>query len=184
VSTRTVILFVCLPLLLVGFGQSALAQSQSLASTMDVYVFPKEGQDSAQQSKDESSCYDWAVSNVGTDPFELADKAEADEAQTQQQQAVAEQAGKGAGARGAVGGAAAGALIGEIASDDASEGAAWGAAAGLIHGRRKGRQAQEQAHVETDMAAAESNAATEEELTNFKKAFSVCLEAQDYMVKY
>jgi len=174
----------CLPLLLIGISQSALAQSQSLSSTMDVYVFPKEGQDASQQSKDEASCYDWAVGNVGTDPFELSDKAEADEAQRQQQHAAAEQTGQGSGARGAVGGAAAGALIGEIANDDSSEGAAWGAAAGLIHGRRKGRHAQEQAHVETEAAAAERNAATEEELMNFKKAFSVCLEAQDYMVKY
>ena len=27
-------------------------------------------------------------------------------------------------------------------------------------------------------------AATEEQVDNFKKAFSVCLEAKDYMVKY
>lgn len=183
-STRTVILFVCLPLLLVGFGQSVHAQQQSLSSTMDVYVFPKEGQDASQQSKDEASCYEWAVGNVGTDPFELADQAEADEQQRQEEHAAAEQSGQGSGARGAVRGAAAGALIGEIANDDASEGAAWGAAAGMVRGRRQGRHAQEQAHVETEMAAEERNAATEEQLTNFKKAFSVCLEAQDYMVKY
>ena len=32
-----------------------LAQSQTLASTMDVYVFPTEGQDSGQQSTDEAT---------------------------------------------------------------------------------------------------------------------------------
>ena len=183
-STRTVILFVCLPLLLVGFGQSALAQSQSLASTMDVYVFPKEGQDASQQSKDEASCYEWAVGNVGTDPFELADQADADEQQRQEEHAAAEQSGQGSGARGAVRGAAAGALVGEIANDDASEGAAWGAAAGMVRGRRQGKHAEQRAHAETEAAAAERSAATEEELTNFKNAFSVCLEANDYMVKY
>jgi hypothetical protein len=151
---------------------------------MDVYVFPKEGQDSSQQSKDEASCYEWAVGNVGTDPFELADKAAADEQQKQAEQEAASQTGKGAGAGGAVRGAAAGALIGEIANDDASEGAAWGAAAGLVRGRRQGRQAQAQAQAQTEAAAVERSAATEEELTNFKNAFSVCLEANDYMVKY
>jgi hypothetical protein len=177
-------LAVCLPLLLLGFGQQALAQSQSLASTMDVYVFPTEGQDSSQQSKDEATCYEWAVGNVGTDPFELEDRAEADEQQAQQQQQAAEQTGQGSGARGAVRGAAAGALVGEIANDDASEGAAWGAAAGMVRGRRQGKQANQQAQQQAQQQAEQSSSATEEELTNFKKAFSVCLEASDYMVKY
>lgn len=181
---KTAIFAVCLAPLLLGFGQLANAQSQSLSATMDVYVFPKEGQDSSQQSKDEASCYEWAVGNVGTDPFELADKAAADEQQKQAEQEAASQTGKGAGAGGAVRGAAAGALIGEIANDDASEGAAWGAAAGLVRGRRQGRQAQAQAQAQTEAAAVERSAATEEELTNFKNAFSVCLEANDYMVKY
>ena len=175
---------ICLPLVLLGFGQQAQAQSQSLASTMDVYVFPKEGQDSSQQSKDEAACYEWAVGNVGTDPFELSDQAAANEQQAQQEQQAAEQTGQGSGARGAVRGAAAGALIGEIANDDASEGAAWGAAAGMIRGRRQGKAANQQAQQQAQAQAAERDAATEEELTNFKNAFSVCLEAKDYMVKY
>ena len=85
-KNNVTIIALCLPLLLLGVDPQALAQSQSLASTMDVYVFPSEGQDSSQQSKDEATCYEWAVGNVGTDPFELADKAEADEQQAQQQQ--------------------------------------------------------------------------------------------------
>lgn len=183
-KNNVAIIIVCLPLLLLGHGQQAKAQDKTLASTMDVYVFPSDGQDSSQQSKDESTCYDWAVGNVGTDPFELADQDEATEQQAQQAHEDASQAGQGSGARGAVRGAAKGALIGEIANDDASNGAAWGAAAGMVHGRRHGRYAQEQAHVQADAQADEAKSATEEELTNFKKAFSVCLEANNYMVKY
>jgi hypothetical protein len=177
---------VCLPLLLVGIGQSANAQEQakSLSATMEVYVFPKEGQDASQQSKDEATCYEWAVGNVGADPFDLADKQAANEQQAQQGQQAAEQVGKGAGAAGAVRGAAAGALIGEIANDDASNGAAWGAAAGVVRGRRMGREANQQAQQQVAAQSEQRSAATEEELTNFKKAFSVCLEASDYMVKY
>ena len=162
----------------------SLAQTQTLAATMEMYVFPTSGQDSSQQSQDESACYNWAVSNVGTDPFALAKQEQADEQQAQANQQAAEQAGTGSGARGAVRGAAAGALIGEIANDDASEGAAWGAAAGLVRGRRQGRAAQQQAEEQAEAQAEQAAGATEQELTNFKNAFSVCLEAKEYMVKY
>jgi hypothetical protein len=160
------------------------AQTQSLGSTMDVYVFPAEGQDSSQQSKDEAACYEWAVGNTGTDPFDLAKQEQADEQQAQADQQAAQQAGQGSGARGAVRGAAAGALIGEITNDDASEGAAWGAAAGAVRGRRQGKQAQQQAQQQAAAQAENREEATEEQLTNFKNAFSVCLEAKEYMVKY
>ena len=163
---------------------TAQAQGQSLSSTMEVYVFPKEGQDSSQQSKDEAACYEWAVGNAGSDPFDLSKQKEADQQQAQAEQQAAQQAGQGSGARGAVRGAAAGALIGEIANDDASEGAAWGAAAGAIRGRRMGREAQAQAQQQAAAQAEQREQATAEQLDNFKKAFSVCLEAKDYMVKY
>ena len=165
-------------------GNLALAEGQTLAATMEVYVFPSSGQDTSQQSKDESECYNWAVSNVGTDPFDLAEQEQADQQQAQAEQQAAQQAGQGSGARGAVRGAAAGALIGEIANDDASEGAAWGAAAGAIRGRRQGKQAQQQAQQQAAAQAEQREGATEHQLANFKSAFSVCLEAKEYMVKY
>ena len=160
------------------------AQQQSLGSTMDVYVFPAEGQDTAQQSKDEAECYEWAVGNTGTDPFDLAKQEQADQQQAQADQQAAKQAGQGSGARGAVRGAAAGALIGEIANDDASEGAAWGAAAGAVRGRRQGRAQQQEAQQQAAAQSEQREQATEQQLANFKNAFSVCLEAKDYMVKY
>lgn len=169
----------CLALPLVAAGQN-----QTLASTMEVYVFPKEGQDAAQQSQDEAECYEWAAGNTGADPFDIADQQQADEQQAQAEQQAAKQAGSGSAARGAVRGAAAGALIGEIADDDASEGAAWGAAAGAIRGRRQGREAQQQAQQQAAAQAEQREEATEQQLTNFKNAFSVCLEAKNYMVKY
>ena len=165
-------------------GNLAQAQEQSLAATMDVNVFPAEGQDSSQQSKDEVECYEWAAGNTGVDPFDLADKAQANEQQAQAEMAAAQSAGQGAGARGAVRGAAAGALIGEIANDDAGEGAAWGAAAGAVRGRRQSRAHQQQAQQQAAAQAEQREEATEDQLENFKNAFSVCLEAKDYMVKF
>lgn len=173
-------------ILSIGLGTvpAALGQSQSLASTMDVYVFPAEGQEPSQQSQDEVACYEWAVSNVGADPFDLAKQQQANERQAAADQRAASQVGQGAGARGAVGGAAAGALIGEIASGDASEGAAWGAALGAVRGRRMAAAAQQQAKQQASTQATQRQEATAEELANFKKAFSVCLEAKEYMVRY
>jgi hypothetical protein len=163
---------------------SAQDSSQTLAATMDVFVFPAAGQDSSQQSKDEVTCYEWAGGNTRTDPFALGKQEQADQQQAQADMQAAEQAGQGAGARGAVRGAAAGALIGEIANDDAGEGAAWGAAAGAIRGRRVARYEQQQAQQEAAAKAEQRQESTAGELDNFKKAFSVCLEAKEYMVKY
>ena len=160
------------------------SNAESLSNTLDVYVFPSAGQDASQQNIDESACYEWAVSNSGSDPFDLAKQQEASEQQAQSQTAAAGQGTKGSGARGAVTGAAAGALIGEIADDDAGKGAAWGAAIGGVANRRRYKK-QEQAQVEAIEQQQQSQAQyTAEEIDNFKKAFSVCLEAKNYMVKY
>jgi hypothetical protein len=176
-------------ILLVAAGMLVLAQTQpasgkTLAATMNVYVFPTQGQNAEQQSKDENECYNWAVQNVGTDPFALAKQSEQQKQQAAQAQQQAAQAGKGAGATGAVKGAAVGALIGEVGSDDAGKGAAYGAAAGLIAGRRRGAAAQQQAQQQAKSQSAAAQQGTAEQLDNFKKAFSVCLEGKKYMVKY
>jgi hypothetical protein len=167
----------------VVFAQTAPAP-KTLAATMDVYVFPTTGQDASQQSQDEAACYQWAVQNTGNDPFALQKQAETQAQQTEQAKAQAQQAGKGAGAGGAVKGAAVGALVGEIANDDAGKGAAYGAAAGMIAGRRRGQAAQQQATQQAEQQGQKTQAATGEQIENFKKAFSVCLEAKDYMVKF
>jgi hypothetical protein len=157
---------------------------KSLSATMNVYVFPTAGQAPAQQSKDEGECYNWAVQNTGSDPFQVAKQAEQQQQQTAQQQEQAKQAGKGTGAKGALGGAAAGALIGEIASDDAGKGAAIGAGVGLVGGRMKARKQEEAATTQVQQQGQAAAQASAGQLDNFKKAFSVCLEAKKYMEKY
>ncbi len=179
-----------LALLIALIASASWAQNSSptgqktLAATMDVFVFPAKGQTPDQQSTHEVECYNWAVQNTGSDPFDLAKKNEQAAQQAEQTKQQAAQATQGAGAKGAVKGAAAGALIGEIASDDPGKGAAYGAAAGMIAGRRRSRAVQEQANQQADQQLQQTQQASAEALTNFKKAFSVCLEAKDYMVKY
>lgn len=94
---------------------SSVAQGSgnTLASTLQVYVFPASGQAAEQQSKDEVACYDWVVSNTRSDPFELQKQSQQQQQQTEQQVQQAQQATQGAGVKGAFKGAAAGALIGE-----------------------------------------------------------------------
>ena len=76
-----------------------------------------------------------------------------------------------------------GALIGEVTGGDAGDSAKIGAAAGVVAGRRRARAAQAQATDQAEQQAEQRQEATAKDLENFKKAFSVCLEAKDYMVK-
>jgi hypothetical protein len=180
-STKSVTIAALLAVLVLGTVE---AQQKSLSSTLGVYVFPNGGQDASTQSKDEGECYNWAVKEAGVDPFQLADQAKAQQAQAQANAEAAKSAGSGARAGGALKGAAAGALIGEIASDDAGEGAAIGAAAGVVAGGARKRGAQRQAQAQAEAQTQQVQAATQQQMDAFKKAFSVCLEAKKYMVKY
>ncbi len=162
-----------------------MAEGQkSLASTLEVFAFPQKGQDSSQQSQDEAECYNWAVSNSGSDPFNLQKQKVANAEQAEIDKARAAQTGQGAGAGGAVRGAVVGAVIGEIVDDDSSKGAAVGATLGLVKNRRKARRAKKQATAQAEQNAQSAASATEGQILNFKKAFSVCLEAKSYLVKY
>jgi len=158
--------------------------NKTLAATLDMYAFPKEGQAAEQQSKDEAACYDWATTNTGSDPF-AAQKEQAAAAQEAEESVKqAQGATQGAGAAGAVKGAAAGALIGEISHGDTGESAAIGAAVGMVASRRRAHAARGQAQQQAVAKGNQAIEASAEEIDNFKKAFSVCLEAKDYLVKY
>jgi len=151
------------------------AQQKTLAASMEIYAFPKNGQTPDVQSKDEAACYQWAVQNTGVDPAQAQKQSQ--QAAAAQQQAA--QSGQGSGVRGAARGAAAGALIGGIAGD-AGKGAAIGATTGVVAGRSRARGAQQQA----DQQAAATHQATAQQMEGFKKAFSACLETKQYTVKY
>jgi hypothetical protein len=170
-------------LVIEGQTQSAPSGQKTLAATMNVYVFPTTGQTATQQSTEEAECYNWAVQNTGTDPFQLQKQAQAQQQQAAAAQQQASQAAQGSGLKGAARGAAGGALIGGIAGD-AGKGAAIGAASGAVVGRSRGRRAEQQAEQQVAQQSAQAQQATAQQLDNFKKAFSVCLEAKKYMVKY
>ena len=96
----------CLLLVLCAATVLAAAQQvdapsgqKTLAATMNVYVFPTEGQDSQQQSTDEAACYNWAVQNTGTDPFALQKEARSAPKEAERKKSEAQDVGRGAGGR-------------------------------------------------------------------------------------
>jgi outer membrane protein with glycine zipper len=162
---------------------SAPTGQKTLAATLNVYAFPSAGQAPNQQATDETTCYNWAVQNTGNDPFQVAKNTQAAQQQAAQHQQQVQQSTAGAGAKGAVGGAAAGALIGAIAGN-AGKGAAIGAGAGLLAGKASQSQQQQQASQQAKQQVQAANQTQAQQLDAFRKAFSVCLESHQYMVRY
>ena len=128
------------------------------------YVYPAKGQSAAQQKKDESECYTWAVQQSGVDPAKPA--AAAAPAQP------APVTGSGTRAKGA----ATGAVIAGATGGDAGRGAAAGAVAGGVVQRNRNRNAAAQ----QDQAAAQQQQAGQ---ASFQKARAACLEGRGYTVK-
>lgn len=132
----------------------------------DMYVYPKDGQDKAQQDKDTYECHSWAVGQTGFDPT----KPPSTDTQTQSSSG-------GQVARGAARGAAVGAVGGAIGGD-AGKGAAIGAGVGAASGGIKKRRAgQEQ---EAQQQAAQQ--AYQQDLDGYNRAKATCLEGRGYTV--
>jgi len=166
---------------------AALAQTASLSATMDVHVFPSQGQDEVQQSMDEAECYNWAADRTGTDPFELSRQADEQLAASEQAMAQAQSAGQGSTGRAAAGGAVAGGLVGGIfgsGKNSGLKGAAVGAATGAVIGNSRKRGAQAQATEQVAAESAQAQATNQAQFDNFRTAFTTCLEAKDYIAKF
>jgi hypothetical protein len=164
------------------FAQQQMQTGRTLAATMNVFVFPQQGQSASHQSMDEAECYNWAAQNTGTDPFALQRQAEQQHAQADRAQQNAATAGQGTGLQGAARGAAGGALFGAIAGN-AGRGAAIGAGTGAVVGRARGNAQQNQANQIANQTAT-AQQATAQQLQNFKTAFSTCLEAKGYLARF
>ena len=156
---------------LVTFTTGVLsAQTDSVEKKLDIYVFPSKNQNADTQKKDEADCYTWAVKSSGVDPINPVTAVGA----------PVDTSADGTAVVGAAKGAAAGAAIGAIAGDT-GKGAGIGAVVGGIRGRRAKK------HGDAKQQEANNNAATAQNKANtdsFKKAYSACLEAKGYSVKY
>ena len=138
----------------------------SAVSAQQIYVYPQQGQDSAQQQKDEGECGGWAKNRTGFDPLQGPNVGSYQEPTT------------GGVVKGGARGAATGAVIGAIAGD-AGKGAAAGAAAGGLIGGMRRNDARRQQASQQDQQVAQYNAAKQEYL----RAYAACLEGRGYTVR-
>lgn len=141
-----------------------LAAAETIYAS-DPIIYPANGQDAAQQNKDEGDCFVWARNETGIDP--MAQQATAPTAAKQQ-------------SGGALGGAARGAIVGGIVdgSDGAKTGAAVGAATGRMRQNSRNRAAQQQQQQKAQQA---QNTNAQNKAT-FDKAYGVCLQGKGYAV--
>lgn len=150
-------------------AQSSSAPVKGMASTVGLFVYPKNSQSASQQLTDESQCYSNAKTQTGYDPNATTTAAapKKDSTKSKDDHDMAKGAARGAIISGATGG-------------DAAAGARRGAIIGGIKEKRKDKQEAEQAQKQADAA---KTTTTTQPLDNFKRSMSACLDARGYSVK-
>ena len=138
----------------------------SIARAAAPIIYPANGQDSAQQQKDEGECFVWARNESGFDP---TTQTTVQAPQTQQAQ--------GGAIKGAAGGAAIGAIVGD--SDDAAKGAAIGAVVGRSRQNRRNQATAQKAQAQ----AASAQAAQDAGRQAYDRANAACLEGRGYTIR-
>lgn len=136
-------------------------------AALNMFVYPGQNQDAAQQNKDEVECYGWARQQTNIDPMASPPPVQAAEVP------------KGGAVKGAAGGAVVGTAVGAIAGDT-GDGAAIGAVAGAAKGRRAQKKAEKGAQQQAQQQSQAQAASTKD---TFKKAWGACLEGRGYNVK-
>jgi hypothetical protein len=148
---------------------NAVAQTNAppikgMASTVGLYVYPKNHQTNSQQLTDESQCYSNARTQTGYDPNTTTTAARTEDKKSDDKP-VAKGAMRGAVISGATGG-------------DPAAGARRGALLGGIKEKR-----QEKKENESEKQADAQKAASQQTLDNFKRSLSACLDSRGYSVK-
>jgi hypothetical protein len=146
--------------------------SVTLVYAQDLIIFPAKGQSAEQMEKDKTECYTWAKQQTGVDPMAMA------QAQASAAPATSTAPQGEAVVKGAAKGAAAGAVVGAIAGD-AGKGAAIGAAAGGMSGGARNRS---KANAAED-AQKQADEKMKQDIANYNRAFTACLEGKGYTVK-
>jgi len=151
---------------LLRWGFAALLASAP-AAAQELFIFPQQGQDQAQQDADRGACHVWAVNQTGFDPTTASN-----------QPPPSSEASQGGVVRGGARGAALGAAVGAIGGN-AGRGAAMGAAGGgLIGGMRRGDQQARQSQDRRNWQAAQDAQRSE-----YRRALTACLEGKGYTVR-
>jgi hypothetical protein len=148
-----------------AFAQTSSPPIKGMASTVGLYVYPKNHQTSTQQLTDESQCYSSAKSQTGYDPNATTTAAKPED--------------KKSGDKPVAKGAVRGAVVSGATGGDAAAGARRGAMLGGIKAKRQDKKETEQADKQADAA----KTASQQSLDNFKRSMSACLDSRSYSVK-
>jgi hypothetical protein len=147
-----------------AFAQTNSAPVKGMASTVGLYVYPKNHQTSTQQLTDESQCYSDAKSQTGYDPNATTTAAKPEDKKSGDKP-VAKSAARGAVISGATGG-------------DPAAGARRGAIIGSVKAKRE-----EKKEADQEKQADAAKTASQQSLDNFKRSLSACLDSRGYSVK-
>ncbi len=149
-----------------AMGQSA-PPVKGMASTVGLYVYPRNKQSATQQLTDESQCYTSAKSQTGYDPNVTSTATNTAKPQEQK-----------SGDKPMAQGAMRGAVISGATGGDPAAGARRGAILGGIKAKRKDKQETAQ-----ENKATAATTAQQQTLDNFKRSMSACLDSRGYSVK-
>jgi hypothetical protein len=151
----------------IGIGLLTALLVSSTAAAQEMFVFPQQGQDQAQQDADRGTCHVWAVNQTGFDPTTARTSPPPQN-----------EASRGGVVRGGARGAATGAVIGAIGGN-AGRGAAMGAAGGgLVGGMRRSDQNREQSQNDRNWQAQQ-----DAQRASYQRALTACLEGKGYTVR-
>jgi hypothetical protein len=149
----------------IAVAQTNPAPVKGMASTVGLYVYPRNHQSGVQQLTDESQCYTNAKTQTGYDPSAVTT-------------APASKDDKQGGDKDVAHGAMRGAVISGATGGDPAAGARRGALLGGVKAKRQEKEEQEQQQKD-----AQAKAASQQSLDNFKRSLSSCLDARGYSVK-
>jgi hypothetical protein len=143
---------------------------KGMAYTVGLYVYPQKQQSATQQLTDEQQCYNDAKTQTGFNP----DAATPGTATTAQNTTKDHGAAKGAAK-----GAARGAAISGATGGDPAAGAERGSMIGGMRSKHKEKQQEQQTEKQADAAKTQE----QQNMDNFKRSMSACLDARGYSVR-
>lgn len=159
-----------------------LSAASAVAKPGDLYVYPAKGQSNDQLEKDRYECYLWASKTTGFDPTNTTPEKQ----QAQVVRVPVHNQNQGATVAGAVIGAIAGAALGSGDRHDHGQSAVAGAAVGTMIGASVEQQgqikAEQKAHQTAEKIAQEQQRQADG-MSEYRRAFSACLEGRGYVVK-
>jgi hypothetical protein len=139
-----------------------------------VFFYPLNDQTAEQQDRDRYECFNWAVKETGFDPSRRG-------LQREQRQAVVPAPSGAAAFAGAITGAVLGAAV--SGPGNSGKGAVVGAVAGGMLGAAAENQATAEAERINAAQARRGNGRYTNEMSDYRRAMSACLEGRGYSVK-